>query len=409
MQAAEDLRQLPVAGHRVGDPRRTDDAGVGRDEEDRRGEHADVDLRGVEQLAFQAEVLDHAEHRIVGEAALLGRQREPRRQLPADLLDRQSRQRHEGEREEDREHRERDELVRVRHVPGRIAHLLGQVGDGLDTRVGEHGDRHGERKVRPGWSHAPVNVVNQRLRTEDQGNTHEHEQDLRGEVDHCERDRELCGFRDANDVERDENDDDDRTAHDVPRVGVERLPEDREVVRDEEGGDRDGDHVDEHLRPRGREGHQLVERVPGEAGGAARLREAHSALAVRRSRAGKDEARHDEDEGRQPKSEDRGEAERVVDRRADVAVRGGEERRRPEDALEFDLPTPAAGHRESLERREAGVSAGLPGRSLVLGRASRRRGSSTAACPPPGCLRPHRSRRSGRGTSFRPSGRSTRA
>ena len=44
VQAAEDLRQLPVAGHRVRDPRRTDDAGVRRDEEDRRGEHADVDL-----------------------------------------------------------------------------------------------------------------------------------------------------------------------------------------------------------------------------------------------------------------------------------------------------------------------------------------------------------------------------
>ena len=64
-----DLRQLPVARHRVGDPRRADHARVRRDEEDRRGEDADVDLRrSTSTAAVQAEVLDEAEHRVVLEA-----------------------------------------------------------------------------------------------------------------------------------------------------------------------------------------------------------------------------------------------------------------------------------------------------------------------------------------------------
>jgi hypothetical protein len=46
--------------------------------------------------------------------------------------------------------------------------------------------------------------------------------------------------------------------------------------------------------------------------------------------AAKIDARDDEDERRQPERVDGGEAERVVDRGADVAVGGGEERRRAE-------------------------------------------------------------------------------
>ena len=158
---------------------------------------------------------------------------------------------------------------------------------------------------------------------------------------HRERDRELRGLLDADDVQRDEHDDHDRAADDVPRVRPQRLPEDREVVRDEERRDRDGDDVDEHLRPRRAEADELVERVAGEARRAAGLGEAHRSLRVRRRRRGEDHARDHEDERRQPERVDRGEAERVVDRGADVAVGGSEERRRPEDALELDLaPSP---------------------------------------------------------------------
>ncbi len=42
VQAREDARQLAVLGQRPGEPRDADQAGVGGDEQDRRGEHADV-------------------------------------------------------------------------------------------------------------------------------------------------------------------------------------------------------------------------------------------------------------------------------------------------------------------------------------------------------------------------------
>ena len=70
MQYAQQLGQLPVLAHRVGEPRHPDQARVGGDEEDRRGEDADVDLGRVLERA-QVHVLDHAQHRVVGVPALL--------------------------------------------------------------------------------------------------------------------------------------------------------------------------------------------------------------------------------------------------------------------------------------------------------------------------------------------------
>ena len=102
----------------------------------------------------------------------------------------------------------------------------------------------------------------------------------------------------------------------VPRVLLERLPEDREVVRDEERRDGDRDDVVEHLGPGGPEAHDLVEGVAGEARGAAGLREAHRALGVGRRRQGEDDARDDEDDRREPERQRRRDAEGVVDRRA---------------------------------------------------------------------------------------------
>ena len=80
-------------------------------------------------------------------------------------------------------------------------------------------------------------------------------------------------------------------ADDVPGVLAQRPPEDREVVGDEERRRRDGDDVDEHLRPGGAERDELVERVPGEAGRAAGLREADRPLGVRRRGGREDHAR----------------------------------------------------------------------------------------------------------------------
>ena len=266
VQPPEDLRDLPVGRHRVGDPGRADDARVGGDEEDRRGEDADVDLERVEQRPLDAEVLDDAEDRIVRVAPLLRRQRQQRRQLAADLDHRQRRERDQRQREIDREDRQRDELVGVRDVLDRVPDLLGEVRHGLDPRVGEHRHRDRDRKVPPRRRDAEVDVVDEDLGAEDEHEAERDEQHLGREVDHRERDREARRLLNADDVEDDEGDDDDDPADDVPGVLAQRPPEDRQVVRDEERRRRDRDDVDEHLRPRRPERDQLVERVSGEAG-----------------------------------------------------------------------------------------------------------------------------------------------
>ena len=190
-----------------------------------------------------------------------------------------------------------------------------------------------------------MDVLDQHLGAEDEREADDHEQDLRREVDDRERDREPRRLLHADDVERDEHHDDDHAADDVPRVRPQRLPEDREVVRDEERRDGDRDDVDEHLRPARREAHELVERVPGEARRAPGLRKACRASGVRRGRRGEHDPGDDEDERRQPEGVDGRQAERVVDRGADVAVRGREERGRAEHALQLDLtPAAASGH-----------------------------------------------------------------
>jgi hypothetical protein len=95
-----------------------------------------------------------------------------------------------------------------------------------------------------------VDVVDEDLGAEDEDEAERDEQHLGGEVDHGERDREARRLLDADDVEDDERDDDDDPADDVPGVLPQWAPEDREIVRDEERRGRDGDDVDEHLRPR---------------------------------------------------------------------------------------------------------------------------------------------------------------
>ena len=265
VQPPEDLRDLAIRRHRVGDPRRTDHARVRRDEEDRRGEDADVDLECTQHAALQAQVLDDAQDRVVRVAALLRRQRQQRRQLAVDQLHRQGGERDQRQREVDREDRVRDEPVGARDVPNRVTHLLGEVRDGLHSRVRQHRHRHRDRQVRPRRRHAPVDVVGEDLRAEDEHEAERDEQDLRRKVDHGERDREPRRLLDADDVQDDQQRDHDHSADDVPRVLAQRLPEDRQVVGNEERRGRDRDDVDEHLRPGGTEGDELVVRVTGEA------------------------------------------------------------------------------------------------------------------------------------------------
>ena len=193
-----------------------------------------------------------------------------------------------------------------------------------------------------------MDVLDEHVGAEDEREADDHEQELRREVDYRERDRELCGLLHAYDVECDEHGDHDHAAGDVPRVLAERLPEDREVVRDEERRDADRDDIHQHLRPAGGEAHELVEGMAREARGAARLGEARRAFGVGGSGGGEHDARDDEDERRQTERVDGGQAQCVVDRGADVAVGGGEEGGGAEHPLHLDL-TPAAASRHGGE------------------------------------------------------------
>ena len=103
------------------------------------------------------------------------------------------------------------------------------------------------------------------LDVEDEEEADPDQQRLRREVDDGEEHVQVRRLLDADDVDPDQEDDDDRADDDVPGVLAQGLPEDRQVVRDEERRDRDRGDVDEHLRPGGAEAGELVERVAGEA------------------------------------------------------------------------------------------------------------------------------------------------
>ena len=137
---------------------------------------------------------------------------------------------------------------------------------------------------------------------------------------------------------------------------AERLPEHPQVVRHEERRDGDRDDVVEHLAPCREEGPELVEGAPRERRRATRLREHRRRLGVGGRGAGEDEPGDQEHHRRHPEREDRDQPERVVDRRADVAVGGREQGARAEHALE----TPVA------------VGDTRPSSRSVCGRASRR-------------------------------------
>ena len=170
---------------------------------------------------------------------------------------------------------------------------------------------------------------------EDEHGAERDQQDLGEEVDDGEQDVEPGRLLDADDVDDREHGDDQRAADDVAGGRTQRLPEQpADVVRHEERRDGDRDDVVEHLAPRGEEGPELVERAPRERGRAAGLRVHRRGFRVRGGGAVEEEAGDDEDHRRQTERVGRDESERVVDRGADVAVGGGEERVDAQHALE---------------------------------------------------------------------------
>ena len=288
-------------------------------------------------------MLDEPENRIVLEAALLRPDAQQRPVTVRGLLDGQRREGDHRQREIDREDRDGNPRDRAWDVSRRVACFLRQIGHRLDPRVRDHRDRNGEEELAPRGCHTPVEVcVEDDAVIENQREADTHQQELRGEVEHGERDVQAGCFPDPDDVQEHEENDHERASDDVPRVLAQGAPEDREVVRDEERRDGDRDDVVEHLRPGRAERNELVECVAGEARGAAGLGIANGALRIRRGSSGEDEPADEKDERRQSERDSGDQPERVVDRGADVAVSSREERRSPEHAFERLLASPAS-------------------------------------------------------------------
>ena len=203
MQPPQPVGHLAVDAHRVHEPRDADQAGVRRDEEDRRGEQADVELARALQRA-EVDRLDDAEDRIAGVAALVLRQAEQRLVLAGALVERhrQRRQRDGRQREVDREDGEPDAADRGRDRLGLVLGLLGEVRDRLDAGVGDHAERDREQEVRPRRRDAEMDVVDERRGTEHEHDADDHEQQLGHEVDDRERDVQAGGLLDAAHVDR---------------------------------------------------------------------------------------------------------------------------------------------------------------------------------------------------------------
>jgi hypothetical protein len=331
--------------HRVDEPRDADDARVGRDDEDRRGEDADVDLCRALQGA-QVELLDHTKDGIAREPAVSLVHAQQRLVAAVGVL--RHRQRAQGDHRQegvDREDRDDDPLDRLGDGLLLVSGLLGHVRDRLYARVGDHPDGDRQEEVLPGRRDPQVHVVDQRVRREDQEEPDEHQQQLRQEVRDGQQDVHAGGLLHADDVQDRQQDDDGDAEEDVPGRMAQRVPEEpSDVVRHEVRRDGDRDRVVEHLRPGREERPELVERVAREARRPAGLGVHRCGLGVGRSRQVEDDAGDDEHHRGEAQREARHQPEGVVDRGPDVAVGRREEGVDAQDALE---PVEAAfGHVE---------------------------------------------------------------
>ena len=332
-----------MLGQRPRQPRDPDQPCVRGDDQDRRRQHADVVAERVLKARPERQRGDDAEHGV----GLVLRTEQGRVVVPH-VVDRERHQRDDRDPGEDPEHRQQYIVDRPRDVLVRVARLLCHVRDRLDSRVGDHRDRQREDHLVPRRGRPQVHLVDEHRRVEYQRRAEDDQRDLRQQVGDREEDVQRRGLAQPADVQRGEHDDDDEAADDVARVVAERREERAHVVGHEEGADRDRDDVVERQRPAGEERHDLVERMARERRGAARFGEAHSSFRIRRGGRSEDQAADHEDEGRQSERDGRGDAERVVDRRADVPVRRREESRSSEDALETLLPTPPPPAQPSL-------------------------------------------------------------
>ncbi len=315
-------------------------------------------------------VLDHAEDRVVRVAAgFLGLG-----QLGLSVDHRHGRERHGGQEHVDHGHRAHHERDPARDRLLVVARLLGHVGDRLDPGVGHHRHGDGDEEVADRGHGPEVHLAHQLIGIEHEHDAHDHEQHLGAEVRHREAHVDPRRLLDAHHVQDPEQDHHHDAAHDVGGRFAERRPEDPQVVGHEEGRDRDRDDVGEHLAPRGEEGPELVEGPAGERRGAAGLREHGRGLGVGGGGGGEDQSRDQEHHRRHAEGVDRHQAERVVDRAADVPVGRGEQRAGAQHPLQAAVLGSVLGHgpAEKLAAGDGQLSKPAPTRSSSLSQGPRR-------------------------------------
>ena len=225
---------------------------------------------------------------------------------------------------------------RPRKRPARLRRLLREVGNRLESRVGEHRERQGKREVAPVLAAFECEAVHQRRGRQQEGEPEEHEHALHDEVEQRDDERSDVESRSADDPDACDDDDDAAADERVPRrLSQRRCAESAgDVVRDEEGGERHHDEEVEEEHPAGHEAGQIVERTSNEGRSASRLRQGGRAFCIGQRHEDEDAARDEQDERRQAERRAGHDAERDVQRGCDLAVRDREERRRVEHPLE---------------------------------------------------------------------------
>ena len=106
---------------------------------------------------------------------------------------RQGRHGHHGDADKQHQHREDERAVGAGHRPLGVPGFLGEVRDGLDARVGDHGHGGPTHEVERRGGSPPVDLV-QKERMQGIGQHHQeeaadrHQHDLRRQVEHGEDD-----------------------------------------------------------------------------------------------------------------------------------------------------------------------------------------------------------------------------
>ena len=169
-------RELAVAAERVRQPSEAGHRRRRRREQDERTGESDIDDERVADEVWDVspQCLDDA------------REWRPQPLLAERRLAVLNRERGETDgrdcgRDHDDEPDRREEAPRQR--PARLAGLLGEVGDRLEARVGEHRQRQGEGEVVPGRRHPEVGALRERIRGEEQCEAENHEQQLGRQVE----------------------------------------------------------------------------------------------------------------------------------------------------------------------------------------------------------------------------------